>query len=146
MTELADPNQPERSQLDGSGRFFPHISFYPSISPPQHALTVGKWVNPDGEFRLNTNCLQPGGRDAYWNVMHSQVSNTGHQTRSCTPLFCTTRPTFIPSLRLSVQSHSLPHAMHAQRPLSVLIGRPCLPLKEPFAERHERWTVMKDVI
>ena len=72
----ADPGQPGQSQMGDSARFFPHLSFYATVSPPQHSLTMGMWINPDGEIRLNTKCPDPGARDMYWNVVLQRVSNT----------------------------------------------------------------------
>ena len=72
----SDPRNPDQSKMGESGRFFPHVSFYASISPPEPALTVGKWVNPNGEVRLHSKCVRKGAKDLYWNVEHRKVSNT----------------------------------------------------------------------
>ena len=44
------------SQLGDTGRFFPHINFLSTLSPPQHNLHIGYWVNPNGEVRINSKC------------------------------------------------------------------------------------------
>ena len=72
----ADPGHLEQSKMGDSGRFFPHLSFFASISPPQHAITIGKWINPNGEIRINSKCVRHGARDLFWNVEHRSVSNT----------------------------------------------------------------------
>ena len=72
----ADPRNPDQSKMGESGRFFPHVSLYASISPPEPALTVGRWVNPNGEVRLHSKCVRKGAKDLYWNVEHRKVSNT----------------------------------------------------------------------
>ena len=72
----ADPGNLEQSKMGDSGRFFPHLSFFASISPPQHAITIGKWINPNGEIRINSKCVRHGARDLFWNVEHRSVSNT----------------------------------------------------------------------
>lgn len=41
----------DTSMLGNTQRFFPHINFYSTLSPPQHQLHVGYWVNPNGEAR-----------------------------------------------------------------------------------------------
>jgi hypothetical protein len=40
-------------------RFFPHIAFLSSLSPPQPQLTLGYWANANGEFRVNSRCNPP---------------------------------------------------------------------------------------
>ena len=61
--------------LGDTGRFFPHIQFYSSLSPPQHQLHLGKWVNPNGEVRINSQCSNPVSRDSFWNIELNQASN-----------------------------------------------------------------------
>lgn len=41
----------DTSMLGDTDRFYPHINFYSTLSPPQHQLHVGFWVNPNGEAR-----------------------------------------------------------------------------------------------
>ena len=64
------------SMLGDTGRFFPHINFFSTLSPPQHQLHVGYWVNPNGEARINTNCVNPNNKASYWNVEHKKASNS----------------------------------------------------------------------
>jgi len=65
------------SLMGQTGRFFPHINFLSSVSPPQHQLLFGKWVNPNGEGRINSKCRSLSSRDTYWNVEIKEVSKGG---------------------------------------------------------------------
>ena len=59
-------------------RFFPFFNFYSSISPPLHNLMIGRWENPNGEVRLNTNC-HPGSarsRNLNENIELNRLSDT----------------------------------------------------------------------
>jgi len=60
MKPLARPD-PDAS-LHTDGRFYPHLSLYSAISPPQHPLSIGLWSNPDGEVRQFSSCPPLTGR------------------------------------------------------------------------------------
>ena len=63
------------SLFGDTGRFFPSLSFLSKISPPQHNLHFGYWVNPNGEARINTQCLNTDNKNTYWNVEMKAASN-----------------------------------------------------------------------
>ncbi|EKX46141.1 hypothetical protein GUITHDRAFT_108175 [Guillardia theta CCMP2712] len=60
------------SMLGDTGRFFPHLNFFSSLSPPQENLLFGLWANPNGEARINSKCYTNGSRDSYWNIEVSE--------------------------------------------------------------------------
>lgn len=41
---------------NGDARFYPHLSFMASTSPPQHNLQWGLWSNSNGEVRVHSSC------------------------------------------------------------------------------------------
>ena len=60
-----------------SERFFPQVTCLSSISPPQPQLTLGYWVNPNVEFRINSQCNPPEHRDPFWNIEVNAASDSG---------------------------------------------------------------------
>jgi len=68
----------EQSKMGDTDRFFAHINFFSTISPPQHNLLFGQWVNPNGEARINSKCLRPGAGVSYWNIEVKEVSSRAH--------------------------------------------------------------------
>ncbi|EKX42859.1 hypothetical protein GUITHDRAFT_140993 [Guillardia theta CCMP2712] len=63
------------SMLGDTGRFFPHINFFSSFSPPQESLLFGLWANPNGEARITSKCYGKGSRDPYWNIESNSEYN-----------------------------------------------------------------------
>jgi hypothetical protein len=63
------------SKLGDTGRFFPSVSFLSKVSPPQHNLHIGYWVNPNGEARINTQCFNVQNKNSFWNVEMKAASN-----------------------------------------------------------------------
>ena len=64
------------SNMGTSGSFFPHINFLSTISPPQHNLLFGMWVNPNGESRLHSKCRPASARDSYFNIEIEKASDS----------------------------------------------------------------------
>jgi len=57
------------------GRFFPHLNFYSSLSPPQHNLAIGLFENPNGEAQYFSSCGE--GEFVMQNVELKAASNDG---------------------------------------------------------------------
>jgi len=55
-------------------RFFPQVSWFAQLHPPQHQLTQGLWFNPNGEFRVSSDCRPPTSRWSFENIGHISLS------------------------------------------------------------------------
>ena len=49
-------NIPSSASKHTDGNFYPSLQFMSSMSPPQHNLAFGKWLNAKGEARLYSSC------------------------------------------------------------------------------------------
>jgi hypothetical protein len=70
-------------------RFFPQVSLFSSLYPPQQPLTQGIWFNPNGEFRVSSSCRPLTSRWPFENVEQQRASESG-PLRPC--LFFLLRP------------------------------------------------------
>jgi hypothetical protein len=60
------------------GRFTPNIYFYSSLFPPTHNVALGGFtLNPNGEARVHTACLQHRGDRIFENVETGEASKDG---------------------------------------------------------------------
>ena len=59
-----------------NGRFFPQLTLFSSLYPPQHTLTQGIWFNPNGEFRVGSACRPLTSRWPFENVEMLRASES----------------------------------------------------------------------
>ena len=58
-------------------RFFPQLTFFSSLHPPQHVINLGIFFNPNGEVRLGSKCRPSTSRWPFENIEMKRASEAG---------------------------------------------------------------------
>ena len=88
------------TSLHTDGKFYPSLTLYSGLDPPQHHLTWGLWFNPDGESRLFSSCTHNSStRRQFENIeMVGQPLNGGASSQAWTFVAITRRNSSSPSV------------------------------------------------